>query len=90
MTDPAEIAIRAGERAASILRDDVFLGAVEGVRRDLMASWRESAPEDVAKREEAWRFQYLLDAVVSKLRVAVEAGVYEAERLEYEQRQRGA
>lgn len=89
MIDPAAEVIRAGERAEAILGDDVFTGAVDAVRADIMAAWRNSAPEDREVRETAWHMTTLLDAVVSKLRGALASGYVEADRLEAEQRERG-
>ncbi len=89
MIDPAEEAIRAGERAEAILEDEVFRAAVAGVREDIMVAWRDTAPHDTAIREEAWRSLNLVDAVVSKLRVAVNNAAVEAMRLEAERRERG-
>lgn len=75
-------AIRRGERARSILEDEVFLEIVEGIEEDHIEAWRTSDVSDHAGREIAFLALRQLDVLKARLGALVASAEIERARVD--------
>ena len=74
-------AVENGARINEILADPVYQKAVADTEKRLFDEWRQSAPEDTAKREGAFYALKALDRVQEMLRTVVNAGAHASHNL---------
>lgn len=77
-----EAEVREGLQAREVLSSEGFTKRMDAVRSALMLSWEKSKPEEIQKREDAWRSIRLLDRLLDVLRSDVETGKLAAQQLD--------
>ena len=63
-----------GQQARAICEAPIFRAAVDGLRDQLMAEWRETAGRDTQAREQLWLAQNLLQRIEAHLVTAMTTG----------------
>lgn len=80
--DEREQTIRIGQGSADILGSEAFVSAVSAVKEALISRWR--LADTVSLREQVHAADAALDGVIHALKVQMDNGLYEADRLEQE------
>ena len=63
-----------GTRAAQVLENEAFIGAVDALKARYRSAWEYSAWDDAQGREAAYRAAAALDEIVKQLRSVVTTG----------------
>lgn len=66
--------IARGQQARAIVEAPIFREAVDGLRDQLMAEWRNTAGRDTQGREQLWLAQNLLQRIEAHLTAAMTTG----------------
>lgn len=82
--------IRRGDRAASLMGDDLMQEVFGAIELEQITAWRNSPARDAEGREKIYQFVKMLDSIRSHLQNMVDAGKMAQSVIETEQKLREA
>lgn len=74
-------AIKDAEKAKSLLNDEILQGAFTEIKDQCMKEWAKTSPDDVQRREDAWRMVKAVDKVKAVLAHYVNKGKFENDKI---------
>jgi hypothetical protein len=70
-----------GAKAKALLNNELLQEAFSSIEKALLSEWRQTAPDDNQRREDAWRSLKLLENLQSSLKRTVLTGEHSSKEL---------
>ena len=73
--------IRDAEQAQSLLNNEILQGTFTKIKDQCMKEWTATSPQDVQRREDAWRMVKAVDKVQENLKHYVNKGKFANDKI---------